>query len=119
MLAQLLIVEDDPHLGPLLRDYLSADYQVFHASTIKEAQAWLGTHSAQLILLDLNLPDGNGLDLAKQLRAEQVMTPIIVVTGDVFGCNREIVLAAGCTDFRAKPLFVEDLEALFIQYAAR
>ena len=46
MLAQLLIVEDDPHLGPLLRDYLSADYQAFHASTIKEAQAWLGTHSS-------------------------------------------------------------------------
>ncbi len=68
MLSQLLIVEDDPHLGPLLRDYLSADYQVFHAATLAEAQNWLGTHSAQLILLDLNLPDGNGLDLVQSLR---------------------------------------------------
>ncbi|MFP3339712.1 response regulator, partial [Micrococcus sp. SIMBA_131] len=68
MLAQILVVEDDPHLGPLLKEYLSADYQVHHASTLKDAQAWLGTHSAQLILLDLNLPDGDGLDLVQSLR---------------------------------------------------
>jgi len=92
--------------------------QVLSAMTCAEGYK-LAHQPIDLILLDLNLPDGNGLDLAKQLRAEQVMTPIIVVTGDVFGCNREIALAAGCTDFRAKPLFVEDLEALFTQYAAR
>ncbi|WP_295819507.1 response regulator, partial [uncultured Deinococcus sp.] len=65
MLAQILVVEDDPHLGPLLKEYLSADYLVHHAATLKDAQAWLGMHTAQLILLDLNLPDGDGLDLVQ------------------------------------------------------
>ena len=48
MLAQILVVEDDPHLGPLLKEYLSADYLVHHAATLKDAQAWLGMHTAQL-----------------------------------------------------------------------
>ena len=68
MLAQILIVEDDPHLGPLLRDYLAADYQVHHAATLKDAQGWLGTHNAQLILLDLNLPGGDGRALVQGRR---------------------------------------------------
>ncbi len=110
MLAQLLIVEDDPHLGPLLRDYLSADYQVFHASTIKEAQAWLGTHSAQLILLDLNLPDGDGLDLVQSLR-QYSSTPVLVLSARSGVQERVAGLNAGADDYLTKPFAMPELDA--------
>ena len=110
MLAQLLIVEDDPHLGPLLRDYLSADYQAFHASTIKEAQAWLGTHSAQLILLDLNLPDGDGLDLVQSLR-QYSSTPVLVLSARSGVQERVAGLNAGADDYLTKPFAMPELDA--------
>ncbi|GGJ83617.1 response regulator transcription factor [Deinococcus aquiradiocola] len=110
MLAQLLIVEDDPHLGPLLRDYLSADYQTFHAGTIKEAQAWLGTHSAQLILLDLNLPDGDGLDLVQSLR-QYSSTPVLVLSARSGVQERVAGLNAGADDYLTKPFAMPELDA--------
>ncbi len=110
MLAQVLIVEDDPHLGPLLRDYLSADYQTFHAATIKEAQAWLGTHSAQLILLDLNLPDGDGLDLVQSLR-QYSSTPVLVLSARSGVQERVAGLNAGADDYLTKPFAMPELDA--------
>lgn len=110
MLAQLLIVEDDPHLGPLLRDYLSADYQVFHAATLKDAQGWLGTHSAQLILLDLNLPDGDGLDLVQALR-QYSSTPVLVLSARSGVQERVAGLNAGADDYLTKPFAMPELDA--------
>ncbi|WP_424950835.1 response regulator transcription factor [Deinococcus sp.] len=110
MLAQLLIVEDDPHLGPLLRDYLSADYQAFHAGSIKEAQTWLGTHSAQLILLDLNLPDGDGLDLVQSLR-QYSSTPVLVLSARSGVQERVAGLNAGADDYLTKPFAMPELDA--------
>ncbi|AWN24138.1 DNA-binding response regulator [Deinococcus irradiatisoli] len=110
MLSQLLIVEDDPHLGPLLRDYLSADYQVFHAATLAEAQNWLGTHSAQLILLDLNLPDGNGLDLVQSLR-QYSSTPVLVLSARSHVQERVAGLNAGADDYLTKPFAMPELDA--------
>jgi len=56
-----------------------------------------------LILLDIHLPDVNGLNLARRLRAENIATPIIVVTSDLINYTRESVLEAGCEDFIGKP----------------
>lgn len=114
----ILSIEDDAIPQRMVnRAARHTGHQVLFATTCAEGYR-LALQPLDLILLDLNLPDGNGLDLAKRLRAEQVETPIVAITGDVFGCNRDIALAAGCTDFRAKPLLVEDLELIFNQYAA-
>lgn len=110
MLPQLLIVEDDPHLGPLLREYLGADYQVFHAATLREAQRWLGTHSAQLILLDLNLPDGDGLDLVQSLR-QYSSTPVLVLSARSGVQERVAGLNAGADDYLTKPFAMPELDA--------
>lgn len=110
MLAQILIVEDDPHLGPLLREYLSADYQVHHAATLKDAQAWLGTHNAQLILLDLNLPDGDGLDLVQSLR-QYSSTPVLVLSARSGVQERVAGLNAGADDYLTKPFAMPELDA--------
>ena len=110
MLSQLLVVEDDPHLGPLLREYLSADYQVYHAATLKDAQSWLGTHSAQLILLDLNLPDGDGLDLVQSLR-QYSSTPVLVLSARSGVQERVAGLNAGADDYLTKPFAMPELDA--------
>ncbi|AFZ67807.1 response regulator transcription factor [Deinococcus peraridilitoris] len=110
MLAQLLLVEDDPHLGPLLRDYLSADYQVHHSPTIRDAQGWLGTHSAQLILLDLNLPDGDGLDLVSALR-QYSSTPVLILSARSAVQERVSGLNAGADDYLTKPFAMPELDA--------
>lgn len=110
MLAQILIVEDDPHLGPLLREYLAADYQTHHVSTLKEAQAWLGMHSAQLILLDLNLPDGDGLELVQSLR-QYSSTPVLVLSARSGVQERVAGLNAGADDYLTKPFAMPELDA--------
>ncbi|PYE48405.1 response regulator transcription factor [Deinococcus yavapaiensis] len=110
MLPQILIVEDDPHLGPLLREYLSADYQVHHAPTLKDAQGWLGTHSAQLILLDLNLPDGDGLDLVQSLR-QFSSTPVLILSARSAVGERVAGLNAGADDYLTKPFAMPELDA--------
>lgn len=110
MLPQLLLVEDDPHLGPLLRDYLNADYQVFHAATLAAAEDWLGTHAPQLILLDLNLPDGDGLDLVERLR-QYSSTPVLVLSARSDVQQRVAGLNAGADDYLTKPFAMPELEA--------
>ena len=110
MLPQLLLVEDDPHLGPLLREYLEADYQVHHAATLRGAEDWLGTHSPQLILLDLNLPDGDGLDLVAQLR-QYSSTPVLVLSARADVQQRVAGLNAGADDYLTKPFAMPELEA--------
>ena len=89
MLAQILVVEDDPHLGPLLKEYLSADYQVHHAATLKDAQAWLGTHSPQLILLD---------EADKTVKMYEKTTE--TSAGVSFGASAETSFQSGSTLFR-------------------
>lgn len=118
MLAQILVVEDDPHLGPLLKEYLSADYQVHHAATLRDAQSWLGMHSAQLILLDLNLPDGDGLDLVQALR-QYSSTPVLVLSARSGVQERVAGLNAGADDYLTKPFDFAELGARLRALARR
>jgi len=69
-----------------------------------------------LILLDIHLPDVNGLDLARRLRAEKIRMPIIVVTSDLINYTRESVLEAGCEDFIGKPFEPEAMVQLIERY---
>lgn len=110
MQAQILLVEDDPHLGPLLAEYLSEDYAVQHAATMRDAQAWLGTHSAQLIILDLNLPDGNGLDLVQSLR-QYSSTPVLILSARSAVQERVAGLNVGADDYLTKPFAMPELDA--------
>ena len=113
----ILYIEDDAIPQRVVRRVAAhMGHVVLCATTCAEGYR-LAHQPVDLILLDVNLPDDNGLNLAKRLRAEQITTPIVVVTGDLFGCDRDMALAAGCTDFRAKPLLTDDVKALFTQYA--
>lgn len=107
----ILIVEDDHRLAALLRDELThAGYRPSVASTGKKALQSLQQESYALVILDLNLPDIDGLDIAEQLR-DVPGTSILMLTarGDV--PSRVEGLYAGASDYVTKPFEVQELLA--------
>lgn len=83
----ILVVDDEPHIGLLLRPHLEQlGYRVSVGRTLADARAALARPAAgvDLLLLDLHLPDGSGLDLLHQLRAagDHRALPVLVLTGE-------------------------------------
>jgi len=81
----LLVVDDEPHIGLVLRPFLEQlGYQVSFARTLDEARTALRTHPADGLLLDLHLPDGSGLDLLRDIRAQggTARLPVLVITAE-------------------------------------
>lgn len=109
---RLLLVEDNHRLGALIRDGLrESGYAVDWVTTIDESEAALKTTHIDLVLLDLSLPDGDGIDLIRQLRAQNNMTPVLVLTARS-GLNDRIEgLDSGADDFLVKPFAIEELSA--------
>lgn len=109
--APLLVVEDDRQLVALLREQLTlAGYAPVMATTLAEARASLADQLFELVILDLNLPDGDGLDLADEI-ASGSKTPVLMLTarGDVD--SRVAGLYAGASDYVTKPFSVAELLA--------
>ncbi len=107
----LLLVEDDVAARELLAAYLGRrDFQVEEAGGVREAlRAW-DTRRPDLVLLDLGLPDGDGLDVIRRIRREAT-TPIIILSAR--GAERDKVagLEAGADDYLAKPFGTDELHA--------
>ncbi|MFA5550906.1 MAG: response regulator transcription factor [Trueperaceae bacterium] len=109
--ARLLVVEDDRQLVSLLREQLQlAGYDPAIAMTLAEARELLADQRFELVILDLNLPDGDGLDLAEEISAGS-KTPMLMLTarGDVE--SRVAGLYAGASDYLTKPFSVAELLA--------
>lgn len=109
--ARLLVVEDDRQLVSLLREQLNlAGYEPVIAMTLAEAREQLADGRFDLVILDLNLPDGDGLDLAEEISAGY-KTPMLMLTarGDVE--SRVAGLYAGASDYLTKPFSVAELLA--------
>ncbi|MBI5367173.1 MAG: sigma-54-dependent Fis family transcriptional regulator [Planctomycetes bacterium] len=103
-MAQLLIVDDDPHIRQSLLDRLaSRGYDVAGAGTVRDAYAAIRRDRPDLVLLDLSLPDGDGVALLERLRAEELDVTVVVITA--FGTVERAVAAmkAGAYDFIQKP----------------
>jgi two-component system cell cycle response regulator DivK len=110
----ILLVEDDPANQLLTRTVLEeAGYYVLAASTAQEARELLRFELPDLVLLDLRLPDEDGLSLMAEV-AEHPRTagvPIVALTGSAFPAMREAAYAAGCSDYLVKPIDIRELEA--------
>jgi two-component system OmpR family response regulator/two-component system response regulator QseB len=111
-MAKLLIVEDDATLGMTLRLALGAQgHEVQVAPTLARARAFLAAQAPDLILLDLGLPDGDGLDLVKDLRKARVVLPILALTARTTLADRVDGLRHGADDYVTKPFDPDELAA--------
>lgn len=109
MTSHLLIVEDDELVQALLAAYLQNDgFKVSLASTGKEMFGVLNGEAVDLILLDLGLPDEDGLTLARQIRARSSV-PIVVITSRQGRDDRITALELGADDFLTKPFDPQEL----------
>ena len=103
--VDVLLLEDDPALNQLIVEEMEAQgHRVTAMHALADAAQWLATHRTDLIVTDLRLPDGDGMELLKTAQALQEPPAVIVVTA--FGSVRQAVkaLQAGADDFLTKPL---------------
>jgi two-component system KDP operon response regulator KdpE len=107
----VLVVEDEPQLMRFLRASLSTSgHRVIEATTGQSALAAAAMHSPDVILLDLGLPDMDGVDVARRLR-EWATTPIIVVSARRLEDDKVRALDAGADDYLTKPFGTGELLA--------
>ena len=108
----ILIVEDEPKIASLLRDYLEklGGYQTHWVARGDEALHAFEGHSPDLVLLDLMLPGMNGLEVCKAIRA-QSQVPIIMVTALVEEIDRLLGLELGADDYICKPFSPREVVA--------
>ncbi|QSB43403.1 DNA-binding response regulator [Altererythrobacter sp. FM1] len=109
---RLLLVEDDPELGRRLSDRLrGSGFAVELATSRNDAEDWPDVDKMGAIILDLGLPDGDGLDLLRQWRDARVETPILILTARGSWQDKVEGLNAGADDFVVKPVRFEELQA--------
>lgn len=109
---RLLLVEDDPELGRRLGERLrKADYAVDLATNAADAATWPDLARMGAIILDLGLPDGNGIDLLRHWRAQRIDCPVLILTARGSWEDKVEGLNAGADDFVVKPVRFEELQA--------
>jgi DNA-binding response OmpR family regulator len=109
---RLLLVEDNDRLAHFLKKGLDVEgFAVDHVGLIDEAEAALAAMRFDAILLDLGLPDGDGIDLLRRLRAKGDITPILVTTARGDLGDRLKGLDGGADDYLIKPFEIAELAA--------
>ena len=109
---RLLLVEDDRMIGDSLRAALRLEgHAVDWVRDARAAQATLASERFDLVLLDLGLPEGDGLDVLRGLRARPDDTPVIVLTARDGTGERVAGLDAGADDYLVKPFEFDELTA--------
>ncbi|MCF1480663.1 response regulator transcription factor [Agrobacterium vitis] len=117
---RVLLVEDDAVLGQAIRDHVgAAGHAVDWMKGLQDAEACTRTVAYGLILLDLRLPDGNGIDFLKRLREHGDVTPIIILTAHDQISDRIEGLNSGADDYLVKPFNLDELTARILAVARR
>ena len=107
----ILLIEDEPQMRRFLRAALTShDYRLVEATTAKEGIAHAAARNPDVILLDLGLPDRDGLDVTRDLR-EWSATPIIVLSARGREQDKVAALDLGADDYLTKPFGVDELLA--------
>lgn len=109
-MATVLLIEDDPAISePLARAFGREGYEVRAHGTARGALGEVG--AADLIVLDLGLPDMDGLDVAREVRSRGLTTPILILTARTDEVDMVIGLDAGADDYVTKPFRLAELLA--------
>ena len=107
---RLLIVDDEASIRDMLAFFFhKRGFEVMTASNFTEGQASTLRSTPDLVLCDIKMPDGNGLDLLKKIKAESPKTPVIMITAHTSTADAIDAMKAGAVDYIAKPFNVEEL----------
>ncbi len=115
-MTTILCIEDNADNMLLARRVLEArGYRVLEARCAKDGLALAEQHELDLILLDINLPDVSGYEVARRLRSspksELATVPIIAITANALRGDAEKALGAGCDMYMSKPINIHELWA--------
>lgn len=117
--SHILIVEDDPATQALVAAYLKdAGFTVSMASSAEAMRTAMARSRVDLVMLDLNLPDGDGIQLAQQIRRDSRI-PIVIVTARTETRDRITGLELGADDYVTKPFHPRELVARVRNVLAR
>lgn len=109
---RLLLVEDERELAGLLKAGLkAAGFTVDHVASIADAEAALEAESYDIAVLDLRLPDGDGLDLLRRRRAAGLAIPVLILTARDSLSDRVKGLEQGGDDYVLKPFHIDEVVA--------
>ncbi|MCH8621470.1 two-component system response regulator KdpE [Undibacterium sp. TS12] len=107
----VLLVEDEPQIRRFVRNAMEEEqWQVFEAATMQRGLIDAGTRQPDLVILDLGLPDGDGVDFIKDVR-KWSNVPVIVLSARVNEADKIKALDAGADDYLSKPFGVGELLA--------
>ena len=112
MSQRILLIEDEPDIRKTLEYNISREgFDVVSASSLSDGKKQLDSSSFSLILLDLMLPDGSGLDLCREIKSdkEKLSTPIIILTGKDDEVDKVVGFELGADDYVTKPFSVREL----------
>ena len=112
MSQKILIIEDEPDIRKTLEYNISREgYEVISASSLSEARQNLESSSFSLLLLDLMLPDGSGLDLFRELKQDKSKSsmPVIILTAKDDEVDKVVGFELGADDYVTKPFSVREL----------
>jgi len=110
--VKILVIEDEPDIRKNLEYNLAREgFAVIGAASISEAESNLSMQTFNLILLDLMLPDGSGLDLCKKIKADSKTEsiPIIILTAKDDEVDKVVGFEIGADDYVTKPFSVREL----------
>jgi len=109
---RVLLVEDDPYLGPVLaRGLREEGYALDLVGTVAEAGLHLAVHEYDALVLDLGLPDGDGLTLCREVRERALPTAVLVLTARGALSDKVAGLDSGADDYLVKPFDHPELAA--------
>ncbi len=111
-MQQILLVEDDLEITRLINLHFdTAQYQLTCCTTGEEALKKIQAESYHLIILDISLPDGNGMELCKKIRATDAHTPVMMLTCHAEESDKVLALELGADDYVTKPFGILELKA--------
>lgn len=108
---RILLVEDEAGIADILHRAMGdAGYELVHESTLSGARNRLGNEEFAAVLLDLSLPDGNGMDLCRDIRATSTV-PVLILTARRSEIDRILGLELGADDYIVKPFSPREVTA--------
>lgn len=111
----VLVVDDNTMTGLALAALLRADgFQAVAVRSARDARAHIEVHTPDVILLDVQMPETNGLELTRELKSAPLTRtiPIVIMTARDLPIDRELAIEAGCEEFVTKPVPPRELGSL-------